>query len=438
MIDTRLATASGTATFAHLTSRAGQRLGRAHLRTAPAAPWVEGCPVRDTAALEDLLAALAHLGRTLLVPSHRETEASSPGRRRLGREYRILQSLEQLAVPRDWTAPRPADDIGRELDRAAFLIRSASDLWATHHSGDGHDRSPESSRMRHPATLGAATREWRILVVLASEIGEHLNPAHGPNRPAWDALRSTAAMRTPVTELDRSMLTVTVARPMLRVGVHEPAELALRVERLRHLAWSLAEGGSAPATVHATMAAVARDVAQAAAATHESIARRTDDPSARTRHMEAATRAGSDAAAWDDVAHLVVSLRSPHPMAHPIQIERLEIRRLLRRITTATEDEPHPETAWALVGIAEGFAAIAEDCLRALTATHERGDLFVAGHGVPNDALIRRPDLVHARLHDRIVPVPSLTMRRLAAAYRQAARGATPAASEPDASPPAA
>ena len=48
------------------------------------------------------------------------------------------------------------DGPGAALAEAALLIRSAADLWATHHCADGRPRSPEASRMRHPSTLGGS------------------------------------------------------------------------------------------------------------------------------------------------------------------------------------------------------------------------------------------------------------------------------------------
>ena len=103
--------------------------------------------------------------------------ADRPGRRRGGPDARLLRSLETVARPRDWSEPSPTDGPGADLAEAALLIRSAADLWATHHCADGRPRSPEASRMRHPSTLGAASREWRTLVALtataAGALAEH-------------------------------------------------------------------------------------------------------------------------------------------------------------------------------------------------------------------------------------------------------------------------
>ncbi len=436
MIATGPVGATGATTYGHLTRRAGQRLGRAHLR-ASEAHTAEEAAVRDTAAMGDLLAALTHLGRTLQAPTSGTSRPDVAGVRP-SREARILNALEPLAAPRDWAAPRPTDDVGHHLDKAAFLIRSAADLWLTHHSPEGHDRSPDSSRMRHPSTLGAAIREWHVLVVLAVEVAEHLAGIQGNGSAVWDSLRTAAAMRAPLAQLDRSPLSITVARPSLRAGIPDIAELGMRVARLRHLAWSQAARGSTPAAVPTTLAGIARDVARAASKCHEALARRETEAPGRVRHLEAARRAGNHATAWDTVASLLAPLRSPHPTAHPIQIERLDIQRLLQRVTQAVDVETHPETAWALDMILDVFTGIAEDSMRALQAANDRGELYVAGHGLATEALARRPDLLHARLNDQVVPVPSLTMRRVVAAYRQAARGRAQISGEPDASPPAA
>ena len=62
---------------------------------------------------------------------------------------------------------------------------------------------------------------------------------------------------TPVAPVPpRGLLDLTVARPGIRRGQPPLEELSDRVARLRHLAWTLSEVGSAPATVHGNLAAI--------------------------------------------------------------------------------------------------------------------------------------------------------------------------------------
>ena len=127
------------------------------------------------------------------------------------------------------------------------------------------------------------------------------------------------------------LLDLTVARPGVRRGRPALEELADRVARLRHLAWTLAEVGSAPATVHGNLAAIGIALHRAAASAHRSLAHGHPEGPARDQHVEAAVRAEEAESRWREVASQVRALRTPHPGAHPIQIERLDIDRLLSR-----------------------------------------------------------------------------------------------------------
>ncbi len=145
-----------TTTYAQLTEQAARCIARATLSVSMDATGGRRPTASDVAAHQDLAAALVHLGETLARPLASRPER--PGRRRGGPDARLLRSLETVARARDWSEPSPADGPGADLAEAAFLIRSAADLWATHHCADGRPRSPEASRMRHPSTLGAASR----------------------------------------------------------------------------------------------------------------------------------------------------------------------------------------------------------------------------------------------------------------------------------------
>lgn len=142
--------------------------------------------------------------------------------------------------------------------------------------------------------------------------------------------------------------------------------------------------------------------------------------------------------AWGDVARLVAPLRTPDPAGHPVQVERLDIQRLLRCITTDEATAAAPESAWALDRAAESFDEIARSNLRAVRAAHSRGDLLLAGRAIPREALVRRPDLVRARLNDEIIPAPTSALRRVESAYRRLVQEPPVPIAMPDTSPPAA
>ena len=176
--------APSRATYAELTHVAGRRLARALVAIesrGPREPRSNG----SAAAYRDLADALAHLGSRLVTPIPRVPASGRSTRVRRGPDTHLLASLREVAQARNWDHPHPVEGIAADLDRAAVLLRAAADLWATHHTPDGHPRSIEGSRMRHPATLGAALREWRWMVTLSAALAGALAD-HGsvPNLPA--------------------------------------------------------------------------------------------------------------------------------------------------------------------------------------------------------------------------------------------------------------
>ena len=125
--------------------------------------------------------------------------------------------------------------------------------------------------MCHPAILGAASREWRSLVALAADAADAMpgdDPAPASRagnrdrseirarrtspRPASPRPPGTARLPLPDRGLpdhglpdrslpDRGLLNLPVARPQVRRGGPPLDELSDRVDRLRHLAWTLAD-----------------------------------------------------------------------------------------------------------------------------------------------------------------------------------------------------
>ena len=421
-----LAVRRSTTTYAQLTEQAARCIARATLSVSMDAVVGRRPNASDVAAHQDLAAALVHLAGTLSRPPATGPERS--GRRRGGPDARLLRSLETVARARDWSEPGPADGPGADIAEAALLIRSAADLWATHHCADGRPRSPEASRMRHPSTLGAASREWRTLVTLAATVAEALAetgrcPTLGEAEVA--ALRGFPRPRDDTREsaAPHGLLDLTVARPGIRRGRPALEELADRASRLRHLAWALAEVGSAPATVHGNLAAIGIALNRAAAHAHRSVAHGTPLSATREQHAEAAVRAEEAESRWREVASQVRALRTPHPGAHPIQIERLDIDRLLSRALRSGVPLGRPEVGWSLSRIAESFSDVAAHNASALRAAQDRGDLLLVGRAIPTEALPRRPDLLEARLTDQVIPAPTSVITRLESSYRALAAG---------------
>lgn len=428
-------------TYSQLTGRAARCIARAGIEAAREPTSAGGADALCLAAHHDLTDALVHLARTLAKPLD-DSPAAVARRRRGGPDARLLRALEKVAQPRGWSDPTPTDGPGAELARAALLIRVAADLWSTHHRADGSPRSPEASRMRHPSTLGAASREWRTLVALTAEAAHAMAEHDRPDEPDAPSLSGLLTIPRPRNEAVRpvvaeGLLDLTVARPGIRPGLAPLDELSERVTRLRHLAWTLSEAGSAPSTVHCNLAAIGVALHHAARTAHLSLADRAPNRPTRDRHLEAAERAAAGESQWREVAEQVRALRTPHPRAHPIQVERLDIDRLLGRAAPSVVPLSRPRVGWALSRIAESFTEVAAHNAVALRAAQERGDLLLLGRAIPTDALPRRPDLLTARLTDQVIPAPTVVVARLESAYTSIARG-TRARLDADASPPAA
>jgi hypothetical protein len=413
-----------TTTYAQLTGRAARCIARAQDRASSEVPGGRRPNESDVAAHRDLAAALVHLGSTLTGPLG---PAATAAQRRGGPDARLLRSLEAVARRRDWSEPGPSDGPGSALAEAAFLIRSAADLWATHHSSDGRPRSPEASRMRHPSTLGAASREWRRLVALTAAAGDALAGHSGCATLGESVVADLRRFPRPRSDSRApaavpGLLDLTVARPGIRRGHPPLEELSDRIRRLRQLAWTLAEVGSAPATVHGNLAAIGIALHRAAASAHRSLAAGAPDVRARDRHLDAAVRLEEGESRWRDVAAQVRALRTPHPSTHPIQIERLDIDRLLRRAAPSGLPLMRPEVGWSLSRMADSFCEIAAHNAAAVRAAQDAGDLLLVGRAIPTEALPRRPDLLEARLTDQVIPAPTTVITRLEASYRAIAR----------------
>lgn len=431
-----------TTTYAQLTERAARGIALAH--AVQAAPGWRTRRDPNAADIEldahrDLAAALAHLGRALTRPLAGTAPRGST-RRRGGPDAKLLRCLEAVASPRDWELPRPVTEPAVAVTDASVHIRAAADLWATHHTTDGQPRSPEAARMRHPSTLGAASRQWRLLVrLLANALCSHPDIStglSGAENAAVDTMRRITGTTRPAGA-SRQLLELTVARPPIRCGQPALDELGDRVDRLLRLAWTLAETGSSPVVVHSNIAAIGVALNRAAGTAHRREAHRTRLSGARGRHASAAALAENSESAWREVAEQLRDLRTPHRGGHPIQIERLEIDRLLTRAAADATGVARSELAWALSRLAASFAEVAELNRRALHEGYERGDLLLLGRAIPTEELSRRPDLLQARLDGLVVPAPTAVVTRLESAYRTAA-GDTSITQVPDISPPAA
>jgi hypothetical protein len=184
------------------------------------------------------------------------------------------------------------------------------------------------------------------------------------------------------------------------------------------MAWWLARAGTAPSPILANTAAIGVAIARAAArehrraATHHGIA-----DSQVAEHLDAAEAADIAAERWAEVARQVADLRSAHPSATTIQVERVDIARLLDQAARNAPQPGEPPVADGLTAALRRYAEVAEHLSAATRAAHERGEVYLRGRALPTHFLAGNDDLIEAKLADRPVPVPTVLMHRLESAY---------------------
>lgn len=395
------------------------------------------------AAHRDMTSALIHLGRTLLQP----VDDGSGTRSRLRNASRaadaaLLERLSPWAQPRDWCDPHPNPQSPAGcLTFAARLTRAAADLWSTHRGTHGGPRSPEASRMRHPSMLGAATREWRDLVAATAAVADRIQALQA-SAPLADPLFPTAAnasdFPTPTPtrraaaddQLDepRGRVDLTVARP----GSHPTADPILairdRVDHLRRMSWILAESGSAPIPILANAAAIGVLLASATAHVQRLAAEQDADP---TTALDHAAGVRPDAAEvlgrrWSELARLVADLRSAHPPTTAIQVERVDLARLLTDVTRRAHRGEAREVADSLASALQAYTDVARHLGIALRAAYDRGEVYLRGRALPAHVLPRHSDLLEAKLADRPVPIPASMLRQVESAFVEIHGGSAP------------
>lgn len=463
---------SASTTYSELTGSAQQRLAIALSRPELGAEGMAPEALRAASmAHRDLSAALAHLGRTLMLPIATAPTTQRRAARRRGPTGRVLMDLERRGRGRDWALPEPdPGTAARDVWEAARAIRAAADLWATHHSASGAPRTPESSRMRHPAVLGAATREWEALVATARDVADALLRAIGTDHHDQAQRVDSGADLTHLVSYPGttaramaagSVVDVTVARPLPSRSGDALTLLAESVTRLRQAAWTLAESGQAPIPALANLAAVGAALSLAAAEAAETLVGAegvgVPEPADRAHsggsgraavRVGASDHPGAEAlrrmhAAWAEAGEALADLRSPHPSTTILQVERLDVLALLRRVHTERRQVDSSDrtatgaggSAADLAALARSYADVAGFNARGLGAAAARGDIYIRGEALPQHSLARRPDLLQAKLEKALVPAPTVVVMALEGSYRGVlralddhARDGTPAA----------
>ncbi len=129
----------------------------------------------------------------------------------------------------------------------------------------------------------------------------------------------------------------------------------------------------------------------------------------------------SELGRWAGVAAAMAPVRTIDAPTTVLQVERLDLARLLERALAGARTSPTtvsptaPEVAERLWEACVTFRPVAAQCAASVRALHLQGQLYLAGRQLPGYLFTRRPDLVSARLTDQLVPAPSVVARRLEA-----------------------
>ena len=410
---------TGRATYGQLAAGAGRSLAHAQAMATQNHLPDERALADTAAAYADLVAALAHLGHTLHRPDQPQRRA--PGEagptRPITRPRALLAQIEAAGRARDWETPLPSTGCALALTQAARHTRAAADLIATHRSPDGQSRSPESTRLRHPAFLGAADREWRDLIRSTADLGTHLHTLGtqiGADPELLAPLRDTPRPPTaPRTAQAHEALEVPVARPAIRTDAGPLVELSDRVAVMRHTAWTLAQQQVAPAHLHRNLAAVGVMLNDAAYKVNRRTAAVEPTTGHHTRRADGCAAAGD---AWRTAAERIANLRTP-TTRHSADLERLRARDLLARITDPRSGIDPETAASSLADLAESFDQVAQWNAQALRAAHSRGEVLLAGRAIPNQMAADNLNLATAKLADQPIPAPNHTIRAVDRAY---------------------
>lgn len=393
---------SGT-TFSSLNAKAQQHLGAAAtLLTSEDASEDANTLCAHHADLTD---ALADLGQTIL--------GDRPvARRTLDR--RTIDVLRQGAVAAPWL-DRPAAEVSspsQHLAAAARAIRASSDLWATHHCALGRPRSPEASRLRHPSVLGTAIRHWRELVCASHDIARHLADLDTFEDEIAAEVRSfLSSYPRPHTSVQAVPdLPLALARPPRQLSIDPFVAVSQQVDRIHRHVWGLADAQLITAAVLMNVAAIGMQLTRAWAQVEE-----PDSPEPQNA-----------LGLWAEASAQLTVVRTPDPARTVLQVERLELARLLERCESSTGRWPHrarEDKAVALREACSEYERVAAICAKAVRHLSRSGDLYVTGNSLPGELISRRPDLIAHKLSDTVLPAPPLVARRLEATLHRIGAG---------------
>lgn len=364
------------------------------------------------AAVLALTEALRACGELLDVVWHNRLQ---PGEWQVGANADLLhlgQRLQSLLMPYGRrpvvavSADRaPASALETSWRAGALAARSAADLLRTHREADGSWRSPESAALDDTrevlSAVGAVAHQVRMLAGCAGELARQTlalgvgNAMVSRHLGDPEELREVAARCSQVMPpLDGPVARLGLARPSVRAD-RSVGQVAGRLARLRRAAWSLSRQAHVPA---GTLA----DFAELALALQEwSVA----SGSASTPAFRA----------WQVLGRDLRDLRTASPALSAIRGDVALVRWVLAR------PEASASCGSALQEAVRTLPAQARWNAQSLARAATADELYIRAAALPGEEVSDRPELVRAKLADRIVPVPYYRLVEIAATYARAA-----------------
>lgn len=335
----------------------------------------------------------------------------------VGANAQLVRSARQLQGLLAPYGRRPAALVGPDHDPTSALellwrstsrtVRCAADLVRTHREADGSWRCPESAALQDTGEIlglvGVVAHLVRLLAGCCTELTRQTRAfGVGPamlrrhlGEPG-ELMRVAGLCTQVLPPLGRALARLGLARPSVRADL-SPGQVAGRLARLRRTAWVLSRQAYVPA---GTLA----DYADLAVALQD-------------WDVIAGSRVGPGAAyrAWHDLQRDLTALRTASPALGGIRGDVALVRQALAR----------PMAGAAVVAAVRGSVRALPELARwnaqSLARAASADQMYIRAAALSGEEVSDRPELVCAKLADRIVPVPYDRLVQIGAAYARAA-----------------
>jgi hypothetical protein len=253
------------------------------------------------------------------------------------------------------------------------------------------------------------------LVLRSRVAGASPNRTNTLSAEGWAILEAAIAVRAldddPVGGREPDLLcALEAARPPIRR--QDPLlELGDRLARLPRVAWQLTTQPHASITTLADLAAVGVLVNEAAHQSLQATARANG-----TGLVELGLHAEADAVthrgnAWRAAHQQLRALRSPCPAVGGVRLDLLRVQDLLQTITSL--ETPTGRTRALLLEASSSGEDIAVWESLTLLRLDTTGEVLALGSSIPVDSIRDNPDLIDAKIHNKITQAPEASVETL-------------------------